>query len=377
MFTTGSKLFFGATVLSVVGAIVFAITTGGPTGLMGTVGLLSLASIFGFLGGINFFNADGNVPALQPGAQHTAAAAQRPVGGSVWPLVAAVSLGGVVVGTISKPVVFKVSVGILLVATIEWMVQGWSERASADAGYNAGIRKRLLHPLEFPIVGAVGLGVVVYSFSRIMLTVSKEATPWVFMMIGAMIAFGAFLFAGKRKIGSGAIIGVCSIGAVALLGVGVASARQGQRTIEQHPTTAGSGLCLEGGTEAEIDDHSSQDVSAKSNIDSNIYLQADGTMNARIAGFTKPEDNFDTITVSRSTAVRIRFHNESSSPQRLTARLGTFGADKEVVMCTTAVNPGKEAFLNFKIPKTNAASSTPIQFEVPGVEGQSIAIVVP
>ncbi|HRB04027.1 MAG TPA: hypothetical protein PLP26_11715, partial [Ilumatobacteraceae bacterium] len=351
MFTTGSKLFFGATALSVVGAIVFAVTTGGPTGLMGTVGMLSLASIFGFLGGINFFNGDGNVPALQPGAQHTAAAAQQPVGSSIWPLVAAVALGGVIVGALSKPIVFKVSIGILLVAAIEWMVQGWSERASADAAYNAGVRKRLLHPLEFPVVGAVGLGVVVYSFSRIMLTVSKEATPWVFMMIGAIIAFGAFLFASKRKIGRGAVLGVCSIGAVALLGVGVASARQGQRTIEVHPTTAGSALCLEGGTEAEIDEHSSQDVSAKSNLDANIYLQSDGTMNARIAGFTKPNDNFDTITVSRSTPVRIRFHNESSSPQRLTARLGTFGEDKEVVMCTTAINPGKEAFLNFKIPK--------------------------
>ncbi|HQZ37322.1 MAG TPA: hypothetical protein PK020_23050, partial [Ilumatobacteraceae bacterium] len=181
----------------------------------------------------------------------------------------------------------------------------------------------------------------------------------------------------KRKIGRGAVLGVCSIGAVALLGVGVASARQGQRTIEAHPTTADSALCLEGGTEAEIDQHGSQDVSAKSNLDANIYLQSNGTMNARIAGFTKPNDNFDTITVSRSTAVRIRFHNESSTPQRLTARLGTFGEDQEVVMCTTAVNPGKEAFLNFEIPKTNAASSTPIELQVPGIEGQAIAIVVP
>ena len=76
MFTTGSKLFFGATALSVAGAIVFAITTGGPTGLMGTIGLLSLACVFGFLGGINFFNRDGNVPAMQQGVQYTAAAAQ-------------------------------------------------------------------------------------------------------------------------------------------------------------------------------------------------------------------------------------------------------------------------------------------------------------
>ena len=47
MFTTGSKLFFGATALSVACAVVFAASTGGPTGIMGTVGLLSLATRYG------------------------------------------------------------------------------------------------------------------------------------------------------------------------------------------------------------------------------------------------------------------------------------------------------------------------------------------
>jgi len=377
MITTGSKLFFGATALSVIGAIVFAITTGGPTGLMGSVGLLSLACIFGFLGGINYFNRDGNVPAMQQGVQYTASAAQPPVGLSMWPLVASVGVGGLIVGAVSKPVVFKVSVVIVIIATMEWMVQGWSERASADADYNASVRKRVLHPLEFPILGALGLGAIVYAFSRIMLTVSKEATPWIFLVIGTIVAVGAFLFAGKRKVSRGTVLGVCTIGAVALLGAGVASARQGQRTIEEHATTVDSALCLEGGTEAEIDDHGSQDVSAKSNVIANIFLESNNDLNARVAGFTDPEDNFDTITVPRSTDVRIRFHNESNIPQRLTARLGTFGEESEVVMCTTAINPGKEAFLSFKIPKTNAASSTPLELQVPGVEGQTIAIVVP
>lgn len=377
MFTTGSKLFFGATALSVAGAIVFAITTGGPTGLLGTVGLLSIASIFGFLGGINYFNRDGNVPAMQQGVQYTASAAQPPVGRSMWPLVASVGIGGLVVGAVSKPVVFKVAAVVLIVATLEWMVQGWSERASADADYNAGVRKRVLHPLEFPIVGALGLGVIVYAFSRIMLTVSKEATPWVFVVIGTIITVGAFLFAGKRSFSRGTMLGICSIGVVALLGAGVASAVQGQRTIEEHETTKGSELCIEGGTEHHVDDQGSQDVSAKSNVIANIFLESNNDLNARIAGFTDPQDNFNTITVPRSTNVRIRFHNESDSPQRLTARMGTFGEETEAVMCTTAINPGKEAFLTFKIPKTNAASSTPLELLVPGVEGQTIAIVVP
>ena len=74
------------------------------------------------------------------------------------------------------------------------------------------------------------------------------------------------------------------------------------------------------------------------------------------------------------------FHNESGEPARLTARLGTYGADetaKEVVKCTTAVNDGKSAFLEIKIPKSSAASSTPVELVVPGFENNVIQILVP
>ena len=101
MFTTGSKLFFGATALSLAGAVVHAVSTDGPTGVMGTVGLLTLAIVFGFLAGINYFNRDGNVPAMQQGAEYTAAAAQPPVGSSLWPLITAVGVAGLVIGAVS------------------------------------------------------------------------------------------------------------------------------------------------------------------------------------------------------------------------------------------------------------------------------------
>ncbi len=376
MFTTGSKLFFGATALSLAGAVVHAASTDGPTGVMGTVGLLTLAIVFGFLAGINYLNRDGNVPAMQQGAEYTAAAAQPPVGSSLWPLITAVGVAGLVIGAVSQPVVFKVAVVVLLASTVEWMVQGWSERASADGEYNASIRKRILHPLEFPILGSLGLGAVVYSFSRILLSLDVETGKVVFIVIGALILGGGFLFATSRKVTKGTIAGICALGAVALLGAGVAAAVQGQRDITAHPTTAGSALCLEPGTEGEIDDHSSQDVSAKSNVIANIYLQADGELVAFINGYENIE--YHEIAVPRSAQVGVIFHNESADPQRLTARLGTFAANPEVVKCTTAANPGKQTYLDFRIPKTNAASpASPLELLVPGVPGAVIAIVVP
>lgn len=375
MFTTGSKLFFGATALSLVGALVFALCTGGPTGIMGTIGLLSLALVFAFLGGINFANRDGNVPGMEPGIERTAPAAQPPVAASAWPLVAAVGVAGLVVGAVSKPVVFKVAVVILLAAIVEWMVLGWSERASSDRTYNAGVRRRLLNPLEFPIVGAAVLGVVVYSFSRIMLSADQDAGRIIFIVIAALVVVAGFLIASKRGVGRGTLAGLTALSAVALLGAGVASAVQGQRTIEEHPTTDGAAVCLEGGSEGEVDDHASQDVSAKSNVLANVYLQSNDIVIARMGG--SPDEALSQIVVPRSVDAHLLFHNESSSPQRLTARLGTFGDNAEVVTCTALVNPGKEAFLNFKIPKTNAASSTPLVLLVPGLAGQEIQIVVP
>ncbi|MGB8859188.1 MAG: hypothetical protein WCC60_08030 [Ilumatobacteraceae bacterium] len=375
MFTTGSKLFFGATALSIVASIVFALSNGGPTGVMGTVGLLSLAVVFAFLAGINYFIHDGNVPSMEQGVEYTSAAAQPPVTASGWPLVAAVGAAGLIVGAVSKPVVFKVAVVVVLAAAIEWMVLGWSERASGSHSYNADVRRRLLNPLEFPIVGAIGLGGVVYAFSRVMLHVNKDAGRWIFIVVGALILGGGFLFASRRGVGKGTVAGLCTISAVALLGVGVASAVKGQRPIEEHPTTAGSALCLEGGSESEIDGHAAQDVSAKSSLLANIFLQSNDIVIARVNGI--PDQAFSEITVPRSAAVRIMFHNDSKSPQRLTARLGTFGTAGEVVMCTQAVNPGKEAFLDFKIPKTEAASTTPFVLLVPGLPGQEIQIVVP
>ncbi|MEN9645967.1 MAG: hypothetical protein RL238_2636 [Actinomycetota bacterium] len=382
MFTTGSKLFVGATVLSTVGAIVFGASVGGPTGLLGTIGLISVAIAFGFLAGINFFTRDGNVSAMEPAAELNSAAAQPPVGRSMWPLVTAVGVGGMAIGAVSKPVVFKVSVILVLAAAVEWMIQGWSERASSDRAYNDSLRKRLLHPLEFPILASVIAALVIYSFSRIMLTIDKDAGRWVFIIIGAVITTIGFVFAAKRGMSKGTAGGIVAIGLLALVGVGVASAVSGQRPIEEHPgiTTA---VCLGTASEAEIEEvdaKASQTVAAKSNVLANVYLDDTDHLFALNGGIGHVE--YQEITVPRSTTVHVLFHNDSAEPRRLTVHLGTFpaadgSAGSEIADCTTAVEEGGEAFLTFRLDKSQDASSTPYRLTVPGVEGQEIKLLVP
>jgi hypothetical protein len=172
------------------------------------------------------------------------------------------------------------------------------------------------------------------------------------------------------------MVGVCSITAVALLGAGVASALKGQREIEEHDTTSSlTKVCLEPGVDDHVDEEASQDVSLKSNVVANVYLQADGDLVAFVSGF--PNQEYHEIPVPRSATVGIIFHNDTGQPQRLTARLGTYGEADEVIKCTTAVNSGKQSYLDIKVNKSNAASSTPVVLQVPGRDDQVIKILVP
>ena len=98
MFTTGSKLLFGASALSLVTALVYAWSTEGALSSAGTLGLLSLFVIFALLGGVNYANRDCNVSSMDEAAVDTSAAAQRPGASSVWPAVVALGIAGLVVG---------------------------------------------------------------------------------------------------------------------------------------------------------------------------------------------------------------------------------------------------------------------------------------
>ena len=55
--------------------------------------------------------------------------------------------------------------------------QAWSERASGDDAFNSDIRQRFAHPAEFPLLAALAFGVIVYSFSRIMLFALQGGRP--------------------------------------------------------------------------------------------------------------------------------------------------------------------------------------------------------
>lgn len=383
MITTGSKLFFGLAAASAVGLVLWVIAT--DWGAMGSVALASLAVAFVFLGSISSFVRDGHVAAMDTAAHATAAANTVTARRSPWPLAAAVGAGVTVYGLVSYPPIFKVGIVILIAAGLEWMVQAWSERASADAGYNAEIRSRVMGPLEMPIAGAVVAGIVIYAFSRIMLAIDKDAGVLVFGLVAAVVLFFGALLAFKPKLSKGIVAGMVGIALVALAATGVASALVGERqqltdaAEEDHFSVAHRTCDAE---RHEWDEKASRTVAAKSSVMASVVLTEDGRLLAFLSGLRDPVER---LTVQRSNPTNILFTNRSAEPRRLTAWYGTVTEDlgggvtqeSRLETCTALVEQGAQQLMTFTPPQPSFAAAEPFTLFVPGVDGAVIELFVP
>ncbi len=384
MFTTGSKLLIGSAVVATIAAVVYGLAQGGS---LGTGGLIFAAIALSFLAGVNVFTRDADVSAMDTAVLTESPAATRTPPGTMWPIVAAIGGVLVVVGLVTYPPVFIFGIIALLGAAVEWMIEAWSERASADMQYNADVRGRLAHPLEFPLLAVIGVVVLVYSFSRIMLWLSKTSGPALFATIAALVLLIGFLVAFRPSIRTGAIGALCTIAALGLVAGGASAALAGQRTIDPHETTdelSSGGKCDESAA-TEADKNSSQSVAAKASITAEITLDRSGKLTARAAGVAGPQTS---LTITRANVTNVMFHNESGKPRRLVLDLGTKPQldttgntipDTSVPdqRCTQLADYGGSQLLTFSIAVPSWAAAQPYAFIVPGVDTAKLPVTVP
>ncbi len=402
MFTTGSKLLIGGSLLAAVAAVVYGVS---QNEALGIVGLISAAIALGLLAGFNVWARDSNLSAMDTTAVTTSDAAAPAPGSSIWPMVFAVGGATVLLGLVTQQSIFTIGVIIVLAAGAQWVVQAWAERASADGEVNAAVRARLANPLEYPLMGAVAVGAIAFSFSRVMLWLSKTNTVIAFVVLATIVACIAFFFAFRPSIKRGVIGGALSVGALAVVASGVAAGVDGQRDIHEHETTAtaaAEGLCASA-DEGEYDDKASQTVATKANTYT-ITLTESDQLEFDVPGFIVEGEAF---SLPRSNPNNIVFRNDSGEERRLTYDFRALtedelaaqeaaaaeshdaesdGAETEahepfdrLQQCTTLVEPGGAQLLTLLVDEPSvspANDDAAFRFFVPGTDAE-LDVIVP
>jgi hypothetical protein len=402
MFTTGSKILIGGSVLATVAAIVYG---GAQNEALGTVGLISAAIALALLAGFNVWAGDSNLSATDATAIATSDAATEPPGASIWPMVFAVGAATVLVGLVTQQSIFTIGVIALLAAGAQWMVQAWAESASADSAVNADVRNRVANPLEYPLLGAVAVGVIAFAFSRVMLWLSKTNTVFAFVILATVIALIAFFFAFRPSVKRGAISAALGLGAVAIVASGVAAGVDGERDIHEHETTstaAAEGLCASP-EEGEYDENASQTISMKSSTYT-ITLTESDELEFDVPG--PVEAGAEAMTLPRSNPNNIVFRNDSDEERRLTYDFRALTEDEiaeveaakeeeshggeaesdeahsnveRLQQCTTLLEPGGAQLMTLLIAEPSFAPSNDdeaFRFFVPGTDAE-LEVMVP
>ena len=323
MFTTGSKLLIGGSVLATVAAIVYGIS---QNEALGIVGLISAALALALLATFNVWARDSNLSAMDTAAITTSDAAANPPGASIWPMVFAVGGAVVLVGLVTQQTVFTIGLVIVAAAGAQWAVQAWAEAATDDSTIANDVRSRIANPLEYPLLGALSVGVIAFAFSRVMLWLSKTNTTIAFSLLATLVACIAFFFAFRPSIKRGAISGALGLGAVAIVASGVAAGVDGERDIHVHETTGGDAAYVcDSAMKFEADKKASQTVATKASTYT-ITLTSGGELTYDAPGFV---GNPDVMDLPRSNANNIVFRNDSGEEHRLTVDLGVAPIDED------------------------------------------------
>ncbi len=160
--------------------------------------------------------------------------AQGQTSTSYWPVVGAFGAGVLVIGLVTHIAIFVVGLLVLAGVTFEWMMSAWADRATGDPAANRELRNRIMKPVEVPVLGTLGMAVLVLSASRLFLAVSEAWAVWAATGIAAVIFLGAVALAMAERPNKNLVAGVLALGAIAAITTGIVSASIGEREISHH-----------------------------------------------------------------------------------------------------------------------------------------------
>ncbi|MBW8825375.1 MAG: hypothetical protein JF603_03335 [Acidobacteria bacterium] len=230
MTTTGGKLWFGVSTLAFFAAWAFAL--GSDFEWFGAFVLGTISAGAFLLGLVSVATGDGDVAATaDPAAAEVPARRSLP---AFWPPLAAFGAGLSLIGLASHGALLYAGLGVLALVFLEWLVQGWAERATGDHEHNRKLRNQLMFPLEVPVVAALGVAFIVLSFSRVLLALPKNGSVIAAIGLALVVLSLATLISFKPTAASSVLTAVVVLGAVALLAGGIVGLVHGERHIEKH-----------------------------------------------------------------------------------------------------------------------------------------------
>lgn len=394
MLTQGTKLFGGLSVAAIIGLMVYGFSHNFTD--IGGISLWFLTGVLVMFTAVSAVTHDANVSAMDDTAVRTAPNTLPPASPSLWPFVAAAGGGLTAIGLVTDKRYFIAGIVFVGIALFEWTVAAWADRASADSAFNGTIRGRLLNPVEFPIGAAFGLGVLVFSFSRLMLTSNSNVAPLLFGIFGAVILFGGLVIARSPRLRKGAVVGVLSVASLGVAGVGVWAASNGQNpklTAEHHEavTYAKEGATCDAAPDQPKDKNADGAVAAKSSLAATFTYNADGTLTLHQFAGSLPGAP---LTVDRGNPMNILFRNDHPGEFRLRIYAGLHPVllngneqkdsagnvlKKATQFCTALIPEGKTQLLTFTILQPSVYNAAdPFYAEVPGATPPAkVDVVVP
>lgn len=377
MFKVGSKLFLGLTGFSALTLVAYLIFVERLA-----LGGVALSMVFATLVGLSAV-----VIIVNDGDNEVQPRDASLVRASMWPLVTVAGVVLLILGLVVAQVYFIFGIVVVLAALAEWLVQAWSESASDDAAHNDSARRRLLHPIEFPVIATLGLGVIIFAFSRIMLAISKSAGAVAFMVLSSLVLLVGAIFALRPALKSAIVSGICVVGAVGIVAGGIAGQGAGLRSDLVEAAEEGHYTHRECGEEKSkyFDKKAMKTLSLRTNPVAIIELR-DGALSAVMTGFNEPQKS---VSVPRGNPVTFIFRNFDVAERRMVASLGAAmttateassekeGHSNANETCTQLIPQGAEQALTITYAKPSIAQVEPLTLTVPGVEGQAIEVVVP
>lgn len=390
MLTQGTKLFGGLSAAALIGLLVYGFTRNFTD--IGGISLWFLLGVLVLFTGVSALTHDANISAMDDAAVRTAPNTLAPASPSMWPVVAAAGGALVTVGVVTDKRYFIAGIIVVAVALFEWTVAAWADRASADTAFNGAVRAKLLNPLEFPFGAALGLGVLVFSFSRLMLTSNSNVAPVFFGLFGAVILFGGLVIALMPNLRKGAVVGVLSVASLGVAGVGVWAAGNGQNAKLTADHTEALAYKKDGPSCGPTEDKAKDEkpdgaVAAKSSTTGTFTYNADGTLTLHQFSGTLPDS---ALTVDRGNTTNVLFKNDHPGAYRLRIYGGLEPVapeqkdaagnvlKKAVQFCTSLIPAGKTQLLTFKLNHLPLYANDNFYAEVPGASpAAKVEVVVP